>query len=200
MPAALLSARAFFMPSERNGSVAESDNLNAQQLRFALSVIEGKPGGKAYVDAGYKARGNAADVNASKLLRNPKVAAFIEKMRGQMQQDTKVTAERVILELARIAFADHRNYATVTARGVTLKPSDSLTADQAAAVSEVSETPTRHGRAIKFKLYDKLPALQMLGKHLGIFDVTDRSDKTLMEQMHEALMQDAEGYSGDRPE
>ena len=178
--------------------MAESDNLNTRQLRFALGIIEGKAKGKAYVDAGFSARGNAAEAAASRLLRNVKVADFIQKMRGDMQQETKVTAERVISELAHIAFARMNRYSTWGESGVSLKDSSRLSDDEVAPIAEVSETPTKHGSAIKFKLHDKLPALQMLGKHLGIFDVSDRSDKTLMEQMHEAMMQEAGEFSGDR--
>ena len=53
---------------------------------------------------------------------------------------------------------------------------------------------------MELKMTDKLRALEMLGKHLGIFDVSDRSDTTLMEQMHEQMIKEDDGYSGERSE
>jgi hypothetical protein len=41
--------------------------------------------------------------------------------------------------------------------------------DEAAFVSEVSETTTEHGGSLKLKTNDKLKALELLGRHLGMF-------------------------------
>lgn len=45
-------------------------------------VMSGMPAGRAYERAGYAARGDAADVAASKLLRIPKVAEYLEMLRA----------------------------------------------------------------------------------------------------------------------
>jgi phage terminase small subunit len=50
-----------------------------------------------------------------------------------------------------------------------LLPSDDLTDDEAAIVSEVSETRSESGGNIKVKRFDKLKALELLGKHLGMY-------------------------------
>lgn len=146
----------------------EAENLNARQFRFALGIIEGKTGEQAYVDAGYKARDAVARTNASKLLTNPNVSAFIHSKRGQLEQETDVKAADVIRELARIGLASGKN--------------------------------SWERFSMELKMTDKLRALEMLGKHLGIFDVSDRSDKTLMEQMHEQMIKEDDGYSGERTE
>ena len=41
--------------------------------------------------------------------------------------------------------------------------------DDAAAVAEVSQTITETGGSIKAKMYDKQRALELLGRHLGMF-------------------------------
>ena len=53
--------------------------------------------------------------------------------------------------------------------GVTLRDSEELTDDEASVVSEVSQTTTENGGSIKAKLLDKIKALELLGKHLGMF-------------------------------
>ena len=52
---------------------------------------------------------------------------------------------------------------------MTLLPSDGLSEDEAAVISEVSESTSESGGSIKGKLLDKLKALELLGKHLGMF-------------------------------
>jgi phage terminase small subunit len=54
-------------------------------------------------------------------------------------------------------------------KGVVLIDSSELTEDEAALVSEVSETTTAAGGSMKVKLHDKLGALEKIGKHLGMF-------------------------------
>lgn len=81
----------------------DNPDLNARQLRFALGVLEGKDATTAYVDAGYRARGNAAESSASKLLRNPKVAEFLERGRAKAADRALVTRERVVTGLLTIA-------------------------------------------------------------------------------------------------
>ena len=69
---------------------------NTRHERFAQGVTQGKPGSKAYADAGYKARGNSAEVNAARLLRNAKVAARITDLKTQAAERAIVTTEDVL--------------------------------------------------------------------------------------------------------
>ncbi|HQN14164.1 MAG TPA: terminase small subunit, partial [Quisquiliibacterium sp.] len=82
---------------------------------------------------------------------------------------TGVTADRVISELARIAFGNQRAVMRWGAGGVTLRESSELTDDEAALVSEVAETVSAAGGGLKLKTHDKVKALELLGKHLGMF-------------------------------
>jgi phage terminase small subunit len=45
-----------------------------------------------------------------------------------------------------------------------------LTEDEAAIVAEVSEARSETGGSIKAKCYDKVKALELLGRHLGMFN------------------------------
>ena len=75
----------------------------------------------------------------------------------------------MVKELARVAFSDPRKIFQWGPYGVTLLQSSDLTDDEAAAVGEVSQTTSENGGSIKAKLHDKLKALELLGKHLGMF-------------------------------
>jgi phage terminase small subunit len=102
----------------------------------------------------------------------------IAEAKKEQSERTKITADRIIKELARIAFIDPRKVFKWGPDGVTLRPSDELTEDEAAIVAEVSETITESGGSIKGKRFDKLKALELLGRHLGMFvDRTEISGK-----------------------
>ncbi len=82
---------------------------------------------------------------------------------------TKITADRVVQELARIAFANAGDFFDWSPEGITIKARADLTHEQQAVVVEVSETKTDHGGTIRVKLGDKLAALDKLARHLGMF-------------------------------
>jgi phage terminase small subunit len=80
-----------------------------------------------------------------------------------------VTPERVIAELALISFASMHDYATWGPDGVTLTASTSLRPEQARVVGEVSQTITMAGGTTRFKLHNKVAALDKLAKHLALY-------------------------------
>ena len=80
-----------------------------------------------------------------------------------------MTADRVVLELARVAFGDPRRVMSWGPGGVRLRPSAELADEEAAIVAEVGETTTKEGGSLRVKTVDKLGALRLLGQHLGMF-------------------------------
>ena len=79
-----------------------------------------------------------------------------------------VTAERVIQEYARIAFADLRRLADWGPNGFVLKLPQDLSDADAAAISEIVSGSS----GPRIKLYDKKAALDALARHLGLFSPT----------------------------
>lgn len=133
---------------------------------------------KAAVRAGYAPR--AASQMGFDLLRNPKVNAAIQAAKASRAERVDVTADRTLVELARLGFTDMRHYADWDEHGVRIKPSEELTEDQARAVLQVKSkrrTIPQKGQdpivevEVDVKLHDKLRALESIGKHLGLFEV-----------------------------
>lgn len=108
-------------------------------------------------------------VKASELLENGKITVRIEAMQAALRKRHEVTVDRVVQELANIAFANAGDYYAWGPDGVRIKDSAELTAQQRAVVCEVSQTITESGGTIKVKLSDKQAALDKLAKHLGMF-------------------------------
>ena len=71
--------------------------------------------------------------------------------------------------LAAIAFADINDIATWDQDGVSLKPSDELSDEAKRSIRDISETVTEKSRNLKIRQHSKTQALELLGKHLGMF-------------------------------
>lgn len=141
--------------------------LTNKQQRFVDEYLIDLNATQAAIRAGYSAK--RADAIGYENLRKPVIAAAIAQMQVVRADRTGITQDRVLKELARIAFGDPRKVMTWGPHGVTLIDSKTLTDDEAAMVSEASETQSLNGGSIKMKLNDRLKALEMLGRHLGMF-------------------------------
>ena len=139
--------------------------LTERQKRFCDEYLIALNATQAAIRAGYSKK--TAKVIGSENLTKPDIAARIEKRRAAQIKRTEITADRVLLELARIAFVDGSAFATITARGkVKFTPTDELTHDQKAVIAGV-----KNGKfGTEIKTNDKVRALELLGKHLGLFD------------------------------
>ncbi len=141
--------------------------MTPRQRRFVEEYLVDLNATQAAKRAGYSAK--SARTRGSKLLRNPAVAAAIESAQAKRAQRTRVSADRVVTELAKVAFGDPRRLFSWGPGGVELRESSELTEAEAALVSEVSETRTAAGGTRRVKLHCKMTALTALGKHLGLF-------------------------------
>ncbi|MER8373688.1 terminase small subunit [Mesorhizobium sp. M1406] len=76
-----------------------NSKLNIRHERFCHALAEGLPQSRAYIEAGYAARGNAAEVEASKMVRLPKVAARVAELQGKAAERAVVTIETIARQL-----------------------------------------------------------------------------------------------------
>src|SRR3954470_8469369 len=132
--------------------------LNDRQARFVAEYLVDLNATQAAVRAGYSAR--SAYSTGERMLRNAEVAAAIAEAQAARSRRTEVTADRVVLELARVAFGDPRRVMSWGPGGVRLRPSAELADEEAAIVAEVGETTTKEGGTLRVKTVDKLGALR----------------------------------------
>jgi hypothetical protein len=76
-----------------------------------------------------------------------------------------ITPERILQEYARIAFADLRRIADWGPKGLVPKSLETLSEEDAAAISEIVSGAAGY----RIKLYDKKAALDAIARHLGMF-------------------------------
>jgi phage terminase small subunit len=128
---------------------------------FAQELAKGKAQADAYALAGFK----RDDGHAARLAGDGRIKARVADILGQAAAKTGVEVETVLRELVAVGTADIGRAVEWNGEKVTLKDSASLPAEVRAAISEVRQT--RDGVAIKF--HSKTAALDMLGRHLGMF-------------------------------
>ncbi|RJU65921.1 terminase small subunit [Coprococcus sp. AM27-12LB] len=111
-----------------------------------------------------------ARANGSRMLTNANVARYIAERMEERQKRTEITQDRVVQELAAIAFARATDYAEVRYNGVNsvvvIKPTAELSDEQICAIAGIKEG----ANGIEIKLNDKEKALELLGRHLGMWN------------------------------
>lgn len=166
--------------------MSEGSKLTPKQQRFIEEYLVDLNATQAAIRAGYAV--GCADVTASKLLVNPKVAAEIEMRRGELKRKTEITQERVLEQYANIAFVDKRAFFLPSG---ALKPISEWTPEMAAAVSglDVIEQSGGDGSSMavikRLKLLDSKAALDSLARHLGMFK--DKVEISVDEALAERL-------------
>ena len=142
--------------------------LTPKQRKFVSEYLVDLNATQAAIRAGFSQK--TARAQGQRLLTNVDIANAIAAAQAKREKRTEITQDRVVQELARIAFGNSRSVMSWTASGMRLRNSDDLTEDEAAIVSEVRETTTKDGGSMALKTHDKLKALELLGKHLGMFE------------------------------
>ena len=152
--------------------------MTKKQKRFVEEYLIDLNATQAAIRAGYKAKnGQRASEIGHELLQKTQVSAAISEAIAERSKRTGINADRVLLELARIAFVNADD--VINAKDATLKEDasrDDLAAIQSVKVKSFGED----GVEREIKLADKLKALDMLGRHLAM-----RNDKLQLSGMEE---------------
>jgi phage terminase small subunit len=140
--------------------------LTARQQRFVEEYLIDLNATQAAIRAGYAPQ--SADVEGARQLRNASVRARIDIALAERSKRTGVNADIVIQELAKIARVNPIDVINPDTGEIKAGSTD----DMAAIASvKVKVTPMKNGTAVEreVKMADKLKALELLGKHLGMF-------------------------------
>lgn len=144
------------------------ERLTEKYKRLADEYLVDLNAEQAAIRAGYSKR--YARGNAHKLVAKGCIQEYIKKRMQERSKRTEITQDMVLRELANIAFANGADFAKVVGRGaaqaVELTPTDEVPEDKKAAISGIAETKF----GIRVATCDKVRALELLGKHLGMFD------------------------------
>lgn len=145
--------------------------LTDRQQQFVDQYLIDLNATKAAIRAGYKEK--TAQEQGSRLLSNVMVQNAIQERMKEREQRTEITQDRVLQQLAKIAFHDITKFVTWDENGVDIKPSDEM---DGTIIAEVGEDITDFGEykriKKKVKMPDRIKALELLGRHTGAFDTS----------------------------
>ena len=151
---------------------AENSDLNQRQQKFAAEYVKSGNATRAAIKAGYSV--DTAYAQSHKLLKHVGIAAKIQRIRDASLRRIEVSNDRVVQEIARIAFSDVRRLFDEDGQ---LKPVKDWSDEDAAAVKSIQvvrrpgvgkDEPDEYVH--KIMLWDKPTALQKLGDHMGMFE------------------------------
>ncbi len=153
--------------------------LTDKQQRFVDEYLKDCNATQAAIRAGYSPKD--AHNQAARLSANVGIQEEIRKRQQKLAEQAEVTQNMLVQELLKIIKFDigcYINYKTVKAidgydeggqpvigyqQVIDLKDSDSVD------TSLIQEIKNSRG-TVSIKAYDKLKAIEMLGKHLGLFE------------------------------
>lgn len=144
--------------------------MTPKQERFVEEYLVDLNGTQAAIRAGYSAR--TANEQAVRILADVSVQKRLTERMQARAERTEITQDRVLKELGRLAFLDIRKAFDATGN---LKPVHELDDETAAAiagleVSEITAGEVTIGNLKKIKLSDKKGALELIGRHLRMWN------------------------------
>ena len=190
--------------------------MTDRQVIFANEYLIDLNGTRAYKEAyPHVKNDNTAAAAATRLMNVPDVKEYIEKRIKDRLERIEVTQDDVIQELAAVGFANVPEYAKVVTKPIMIQTENgdyvpALDSEgnqmycQAVEITETKELTRRQIKAIsgikqgkngiELSTYDKVKALELLGKHLGIFkDKVEVSGLTSEQSKLDDLIQQMRG-------
>ena len=137
--------------------------LEVKQKMFCQEYLLDLNATRAAARAGYSKK--TVNVKGHQLLSKPHIQKHIQELMDKRSKETGIEANRVVAELAKLAFSDLTDIVKVDGNVITLKSIDVLTPAQRASISEISNT----NAGLRVKMHSKIQALELLGKHLKLF-------------------------------
>lgn len=139
--------------------------LTEKQKLFCEEYLLDLNATNAAIRAGYSPE-SAADI-ASENMQKPHIKAAIDKRMAERSARLGVTQDRVLTELAKIAFA-------APCEVIDFESGEILDKERAAAIAsiKIKQIPTREGETITerdIRFVDRVKALELCGKHVGMF-------------------------------
>lgn len=148
-----------------------TENLTEKQKKFCEEYIIDFNATQAAIRAGYSEK--TAKVIANENLTKPYIQIYIQCIIKKREQRTEITADMVVKELAKVAFLSVDEFMNDDGE---IKRLYELSENAKGALSSYGVKRVKMGDDFIdvpiFKMNDKIKSLELLGKHLGMFDRT----------------------------
>lgn len=193
-------------------------NLTAKQQRFCDEYLVDLNATQAAIRAGYSEK--RASEQAYQLLQKTTVQNFIQQRKQERMERTEITQDFVLKELMDMASVNATDYAriveknaTAVVEGVEIQLYDEkgnpvmYRTVEPILTEELTETQKKALRVIKkgrdgFEIqpYDKLKILELLGRHLGMWDKKTEMDNEEQRARIEKTKAETSRIKGEDPD
>jgi len=144
-------------------------------IKFAREFYKTNNAKQSAIKAGWSEK--TAHGRCHTLIENDVVKQELERMEQKAREHFELSEQRVLDELMNIGFANVQDFLNYTSTGeVVFTPLDQLERERAAAINGISVTTKfdRDGNQLgvdsQLKMNDKLKALEMLGRKMGMWN------------------------------
>lgn len=153
-------------------------SLNNKQRAFCEEYIIDFNGARAARDAGYSEK--TAREQAGKLITLIDVQTYLKYLMQKRAERVNLTQDMIVKELMAIAFVDVKDfYCDITGdllqpHELEVKAAKSVNGFKSIKQTKYDTKGNQKGKTIEtideYKRLDKIKALELLGKHLGVFE------------------------------
>lgn len=148
---------------------SKTSGLEDKQEMFCREYLKDLNGTQAAIRAGYSAK--TAHSIANENLIKPEIHNYIQELKAKRAEKLEISANKVLEELAKIGFSDLKDFLN---NDYSLKNLDQIDTSKSGAIQsiqkEIIQGETYTNTTVKFKLHDKLSALEKIAKHIGFFE------------------------------
>lgn len=137
-------------------------SLSARQIKFCKEYIVDANGTQAAIRAGYSKK--TANEQAARLLANVSIKNHIKELQEKADNKLNITRERILAELAKIAFSDIRK---IFNKNGTLKAIQEIDTDTAVVIASIEVSEFKGVKTKSIRLSDKIKAIDSICKILG---------------------------------
>lgn len=141
--------------------LTEKQKLFCDEYLIDLNVTQ------AAIRSGYS--NSYANKKAFLLLEKSEIREYIDKRMKDREKRTEITQDVVLEELRKIALAKPTDFFEVEDMGqykkVNIVPTKDIPEDKIGAIASIKQG----ANGIEVKLHDRLKALELIGRHLGMF-------------------------------
>ena len=141
--------------------------MTDKQKRFCDEYLIDLNGTQAAIRAGYSPE--SAGQIANENLKKHEIRVRIDKAMAEQSKRTGVNADRIIRELAKIGFVNAKNVIDFETATISADASEDDTAAIASVKVKTIPMPDGDGVEREIKIADKTKALELLGRHIGMF-------------------------------
>lgn len=193
-------------------------NLTAKQQRFCDEYLVDLNATQAAIRAGYSEK--RAGEQAYQLLQKTPIQEYIQKRKQERVERTEITQDFVLKELMDMASVNATDYARIVEKNatavvegveVTLYDADGnpvkyrtvepILTDELTEIQKKALAVIKKGRdGFEIKPYDKLKILELLGRHLGMWDKKTETDLEEQRARIEKTKAETSRIKGEDPE